>query len=34
MSLVKVSKDYAVKLLGGKNVVPSGLVDLQKYFKD
>ncbi len=33
MSLVKVSKDYAVKLLGGKNVVPSGLVDLQKYFR-
>lgn len=33
MSIVKLSKDYLVKLLIGKNSVPSGLFDSREYFR-
>jgi hypothetical protein len=33
MSLIKVAKDHAIKLLLGKETVPVGLADLQRYFR-
>lgn len=33
MSVIKISRDYVKRLLNGHNVVPIGLVDLQKYFR-
>lgn len=33
MRTIKVLKDYGVKLLLGKSVVPSGFVELHKYFR-
>jgi hypothetical protein len=33
MNLLKVAKDKAMKTLLGKSVVPSGLVELNKYFR-
>lgn len=33
MSLLKQTKDYAIRLLLGKNAVPSGLFELNQYFR-
>jgi hypothetical protein len=33
MSLIKQPKDYAIRLLLGKNAVPSGLSELNQYFR-
>ena len=33
MNVLKVTKDKAMKTLLGKSVVPSGLVELNKYFR-
>jgi len=33
MSLIKVAKDYVVKLLLGKESAPIGLVNLERYFR-
>lgn len=33
MNLLKVTKDYVIKALLGKAAVPSGLVELNKYFR-
>ena len=33
MSLTKQAKDYVVKLLNGKDFVPAGLVEINRYFR-
>ena len=33
MSIIKVTKDYIIKAIRGKNVVPRELLDLHDYFR-
>ncbi len=33
MSLTKKTKDYLVKLISGKDFVPNGLVEINRYFR-
>ncbi len=34
MNFIKVTKDYCIKAALGKSAVPSGLVELNKYFRN
>ncbi len=33
MNIFKIIKDYLIKLLLGKNVIPEGLLELNRYFR-